>query len=250
MDNTEQNQTSIEFPAPKCAMSIHAHPDDQEFTVAGTLAKWAQAGTKIISVIVTSGNAGSNDPSADLQSLAQIREKEQREANRIIGVSETVFLNYQDGILQPTLQLRRDLTRVIRQYRPEVVVTGDPTVRFHGDGYMNHPDHRAAADAACDAVFPSAGTRPIFPELLEEGLEPVNVHRVYLHGSEKSNQWVDITTTVERKILALQEHRSQLNAEEDIGKMIREWASEEGKAVGLAYAEAYRVMTIYDSEKQ
>src|SRR5512136_463304 len=132
---------------PKIAMSIHAHPDDQEFTIAGTLAKWAKHGCKIISVIVTSGDAGSNDPSkgADYKpGLAHLREDEQISANLVLGILETAFLHYPDGELEPTVQLRKDLTRLIRLYKPDLVVTGNPARDFFGSDYINHPDHRAA----------------------------------------------------------------------------------------------------------
>src|SRR5512136_3008752 len=163
---------------PKIAMSIHAHPDDQEFTVAGTLAKWSRKGCQVISVTVTSGDAGSNDPSkgGDYKSgLALLREDEQIAANLVLGIKETVFLHYPDGELEPTLQLRKDLARLIRMYKPEVVVTGDPTRVFYESDYHNHPDHRAAAEAAVYPVFPSAGTHLIIPDLLEQGYEPHNV---------------------------------------------------------------------------
>ena len=154
---------------PKSAMSIHAHPDDQDFGVAGTLAKWARAGCQITSVLITSGDAGSNDPSKDASykpELARLREAEQRAANKLLGVNETVFLRYPDGELVASLALRKDLTRVIRRFKPEVVVVGDATSWFYGNDYINHPDHRAAAEAATYAVFPSAGTRLIFTDLL------------------------------------------------------------------------------------
>ena len=147
--------TEKEF-LPKIAMSIHAHPDDQEFTVAGTLAKWARAGCKVISVTITSGDAGSNNPSKDASYkpvLAALREQEQLAANAVIGISETIFLHHPDGELEATLPLRKELTRLIRQYQPEVVVTGDPQGVFYGNGYINHPDHRAAAQAALYATF-------------------------------------------------------------------------------------------------
>lgn len=241
-------QAGREPPAPRRVISIHAHPDDQEFTVAGTLAKWARAGSDILSVIVTDGEAGSNDPSKDASfrtELARIRREEQLRAARVLGIQETVFLHYPDGELEASLRLRKDLTRLIRRFRPEVVVCGDPTVRFYGNSYMNHPDHRAAADSACDAAFPAAGSRLSFPDLLEEGLEPHSPHRVYLHGSEQPDVWIDIGETVSAKIEALKQHRSQIG-EEDIGKRIRQWAAEDGKKRGLAYAEAFRVMIIVD----
>jgi LmbE family N-acetylglucosaminyl deacetylase len=235
--------------APKRALAIQAHPDDQEFTVAGTLAKWAHAGCEVVTVCITSGDAGCNDPDKDERykpELARLREAEQSAACRVLGVSETVFLHYPDGALQHTLELRRDLTRIIRRVRPEAVLCGDPTARFYGNSYMNHPDHRAAADAACDAVFPSAGTRLIFPELLREGLAPHNVKRLYMHGNENPDVWIDIAATIDIKIRALREHTSQVGAGEDLDKMMREWAEEAGKQHGLKYAEAFRVMVLED----
>lgn len=233
---------------PKIAMSIQAHPDDQEFTVAGTLAKWARQGCQVISVIVTSGDAGSNDPTkgADYKSsLALLREDEQAAANLTLGILETAFLHYPDGELEATLQLRKDLTRLIRQYKPELVVTGDPTRVFYGSDYINHPDHRAAAEAAVYATFPSAGTRLIFTDLLDEGYEPHNVRKLYLHGDEKPDLWVDISETLELKIAALKKHASQLG-DWDPAEMIRKWSAETGKEKGLEAAEAFRVMTLVE----
>lgn len=235
---------------PKRAMSIHAHPDDQEFTVAGTLAYWTRSGCEVVSIIVTSGDAGSNEPAKDADyklELARLREVEQSEACATLGIKEAVFLRYPDGELEPTLALRKELTRIIRQYKPEVVVTGDPQGVFYGNGYINHPDHRAAAQAALYAVFPSSETRLIFTDLLEAGIEPHKVKRLYVHGSEKSDTWVDISSTIDVKIAALKKHVSQLG-EWDPEKMIREWASEEGKEHGLEYAEAYKVMILSEDE--
>jgi len=237
---------------PKIALSIHAHPDDQEFTVAGTLAKWARAGCEIVSVIVTSGEAGDNDRAHDASykpTLTKLREDEQRAANALLGIQETIFLHYPDGELEPNLNLRRDLTRLIRQYKPEAVVIGDPQGVFYGNGYINHPDHRAAAQAALYAVFPSAGTRLIFTDLLEAGYEPHNVRRLYVHGAEKSDAWMDIGDTIGVKIEALKKHVSQLG-DWDPGKMIRKWAAEEAKGHGMEYAEAYKVMVLSEEERE
>jgi LmbE family N-acetylglucosaminyl deacetylase len=235
---------------PQKAMSIHAHPDDQEFTVEGTLAKWAAAGCEVISVVITSGDAGSNDPAQDASfkpELARLREGEQNAANDLIGVKRTLYLHYPDGELEPTLALRRELTKLIRTHRPDVVVTGDPQAVFYGNGYINHPDHRAAAQAATYAVFPSAGSRLLFAELLKEGFEPHNVKRLYLHGPEKPDTWVDISGTIDTKLAALKQHVSQLG-DWDPEKMIREWAAEEGKEKGMAYAEAYKVMILENED--
>ena len=237
---------------PKIAMSIHAHPDDQEFTVAGTLAKWARAGCEVISVIVTKGDAGSNDPAhaADYKpTLTSIRETEQKAANDVIGVKETVFMGQPDGELEPTVLLRKEVTKLIRRYKPDVVVIGDPQAVFYGNGYINHPDHRAAAQLGLYAAFPSSGSRLLFADLLDEGYEPHNVKRVYIHGSEKPDTWVDITDTIDVKIAALKKHVCQLG-DWDPEKMIREWAEEEAKEYEMQYAEAYKVMILEEQEEE
>jgi LmbE family N-acetylglucosaminyl deacetylase len=203
-------------------------------------------------VIITSGDSGSNDPSKDgsyKAELARLREDEQRAANQVLGVDETVFLRYPDGELVPSIALRKDLTRVIRQHKPEVVLIGDATAVYYGTDYINHPDHRAAAEAATYAVFPSAGSRMMFVDLLAEGLEPHNVKKLYIHGNEKPDTWVDIGETLDTKIEALQKHVSQVDTH-DIGKWMHEWAEEEGKAKGIQYAEAYRVMILQRDEEE
>jgi LmbE family N-acetylglucosaminyl deacetylase len=244
MDNNEY--------IPQRAMSIHAHPDDQEFSVGGTLAKWAKAGAEIISVVITSGDSGSNDPAKDgshKQELAELREQEQLAANDILGVRETIFLRYPDGELEPTIQLRKDITRLIRQYKPDTVTAGNPEAWFYGDEYVNHPDHRAAAQAACEAVFPSAGSRLMFTDLLAAGYEPHDVRRLYIHGTEKANTWVDITETMDVKIKALQQHLSQINPDE-VGKWMLEWAEQEAKDKDMKYAESYKVMILKRDEEE
>jgi LmbE family N-acetylglucosaminyl deacetylase len=235
---------------PTRALSIHAHPDDQEFTVAGTLAKWAKAGCEIVSVCITSGDSGSNDEAHDAShksQLARIREAEQRAANAVLGIKEAVFLGYPDGELEPSLELRKELTRLIRKYKPDVVLTGDPQAWFYGNDYINHPDHRAAAQATCEAVFPSAGTRLIFTDLLEAGYEPHEIKCLFIHGVEKPDTWVDIAETIDLKLTALKKHVSQVG-QEDLDKLIRRWAAEEGQAAGLACAEAFRVMSLVREE--
>ena len=237
---------------PSIAMSIQAHPDDQEFTIAGTLAKWVKNGCKIISVIVTSGDAGSNDPAKgpDYKPiLAHLREDEQIAANLVLGIKETAFLHYPDGELVASLQLRKDLTRLIRLYKPDLVVTSDPTRVFYGSDYTNHPDHRAAAEAAVYATFPSSETRLIFTDLLDEGYEPHNVKKLYLHGAEKPDVWVEISETLDLKIAALKKHVSQLG-DWDPADMMREWAVETGKEKGLKAAESYKVMNLVEDRPE
>jgi LmbE family N-acetylglucosaminyl deacetylase len=231
--------------SPSRVLVIVAHPDDIEFGAAGSIARWTDEGAQVTYCIVTDGAAGSNDPNANLEDLIRTRREEQIAAARVVGVDDVRFLGYADGTLQPTLDLRRDLTRLIREVRPDRVVCFDPTQVFvHVTGfgdYINHPDHRAAAEAAIYAVFPSAETRPIFPELLEEGLEPYHVPEVYLMlTSREANEYIDISATQERKIEALRCHASQLG--EQILDMVRKWDAETGKAAGYLYAEPFWVM--------
>jgi len=243
---TRRRPVPEEPTAPRGVLSIHAHPDDQEFTVGGTLAKWARAGSAIVTVCITSGSAGSNQYTPlgmTREALAPIREAEQRSACRVLGVSEVVFLRFEDGVLEPSIALRRELTRLIRRFGPDAVVCGDPTVRFYGSSYLNHPDHRVAADVALDAVFPSAETRLIFPELLDEGLEPHHVTAVFIHGSERPDTFIDISEVLSIKLAALKEHRSQMG-EWDPTEMITDWAREQGAPRRLASAEAFRRMVL------
>lgn len=223
-------------------LCIYAHPDDTEFTIGGSVALWAEQGAEVTYCIITDGGAGSNDPNQSLTQLIVIREAEQRAAAAELGVKDVLFLGYTDGTLEPTIELRRTLTRLIRQLRPHRVVCGDPTAVLYDDEYINHPDHRAAAEAALYAVFPSAVTRPIFPELLAEGFEPHQVREVYISSPVEPTTYVDISTTLERKIQALRHHKSQVDPGD--GQWIRDWASETGKAADLSAAEAFRVMKL------
>lgn len=224
---------------PESAMVIVAHPDDAEFTVAGTVAAWTRAGCRVTYVVCTDGNAGSHEPGMTREKLAEIRRAEQRAACATLGVSEVVFLGYDDGQLQPTLDLRRDLVRAIRQFKPEVVITGDPTSVFHGDRYVNHPDHRAAAQAALDAVAPASHMPLLWPDTGP----PHRVRQLYIRGNDEPNVWVDITETIGQKIDSLKHHASQMG-DWDPTDMVKEWSAETGKEKGMAHAEAFRVITL------
>jgi LmbE family N-acetylglucosaminyl deacetylase len=224
-------------------LGVFAHPDDPEFSMGGSAAIWADQGHHVYYCIVTDGSSGSNDPNQDLAELVTLRQSEQRAAAAILGVTDVIFLGYRDGTLEPTIALRRELTRLIRQLKPDRVVSGDPNAFFYGDEYVNHADHRAAAEAAITAVFPSAPTRPIFPELLAEGYEPHQVKELYITNTEAGSiVHVDITSAIDRKIEALRCHKSQLDPGD--GAWIRNWAAQDGKAAGLEYAESFRVMRL------
>jgi LmbE family N-acetylglucosaminyl deacetylase len=224
---------------PESAMVIVAHPDDAEFTVAGTVAAWTRAGCRVTYVVCTDGNAGSHEPGMTREKLAEIRRAEQRAACATLGVSQVMFLGYDDGQLQPSLELRRDLVRVIRQYKPKVIIASDPTRWLVGDGYINHPDHRAAAQAALDAAVPASAMPLLWPEVGD----PHRVCQVYIYGHDEPNLWVDVTEAIEQKIAALKQHASQMG-DWDPTERIKEWNAEMGKEKGLAYAECYRLITL------
>lgn len=234
---TAQQET---YHVPERILVIVPHPDDAEFGVAGSVARWVDEGAKVTYCIVTDGSAGSNEPDADLEALVEQRQAEQRAAAAVVGVQDVRFLGYPDSMLQPTMQLRRDLTRLIRELRPQRVVCMDPTTILVSDRYINHPDHRATAEAAIYAVFPYAETRPVFRELLAEGYEPHHVDEVYMTLTLQPDTYIDISSTIERKIEALLCHKSQVNS--DVVPWIREWNAETGSQAGYAFAEAFRVM--------
>lgn len=233
------------FYAPERVLVIVAHADDIEFGCGGTVARWTDSGTHVTYCIVTDNGSGSDDPTMQRATLVATREAEQRAAAAVVGVTDVRFLGYPDGTLEATLDLRRDLTRLVREIRPQIVVAMDPTTVFVEEvGYINHPDHRAAGEAAIYAVFPSAVTRLIFPELLDAGYEPHGVNWLYLTLGGQPNLIVDISTTLERKIEALRLHASQVGEGEV--EMVRGWSTDTGAKHGVAAAESFRVLKLRD----
>lgn len=230
------------FYVPERALVIVAHCDDIEFGASGTLARWTAAGAHVTYCIVTDSGAGDNTPGADLEKLKQIRKEEQTAAAHVIGVTDVRFMDeYRDGELEPTMALRKHLTRLIREVKPNVVITFDPeTIIASSRDYINHPDHRAVAEAALYAVFPSAGSRPIFRDLLDEGYEPHEVDRLYMMLTNTPDTLIDISPTMDKKIEALRCHPSQLN--EDVVQMVVKWNREAGESVGVGYAESFRTL--------
>lgn len=234
---------------PQRAMLIYAHPDDIEFSVAGTAARWARGGCEVIYVVITDGNVGSHEEGMTSVRVAEIRRSEQEAAAAVAGAQQCVFLGYHDGLLQPTLELRKDLVKLIRQHKPDVVVCGDPTVYFPGNTRINHPDHRAAATAAIDAVFPAAEMPLLYPELEADGLTPHKVSYVLVSNPAEPTFFVDISETIDTKLKALAEHRSQLG-DWELEEPIRTWAADTGKKVGFAYAEAFRLITLRSEDAE
>lgn len=231
-------------------MVIVAHPDDADFGPAGTAARWIDAGSVGRLVCCTSGDAGGEDPDLDPLELGMTRETEQRAAAAIVGYEGVSFLHQPDGALANDLALRELLVREIRDFRPDVVLCQDPETLFYPGGGVNHTDHRAAGLAAVDAVYPAARNPMSFPGLARAGLAPHRVRAIYLFWSAAPTIRVDVTATIGRKVAALAAHRSQIHEPDRLDARIREWAAEEGAVVGVAAAEAFRVIALEEEPEE
>ena len=228
----------------KRALVVVAHPDDVDFGAAGTVAKLTSHGVDVAYCIVTSGDAGGDDSTHSKEERAEIREAEQRAAAGEVGVSELTFLRWPDGQVEPTLLLRREISRVIRLHRPDLVITQSPERNFERI-FASHPDHLATGEATLRAVYPDARNPHAFPELVREGFEPHSVPVVWLSGFQPT-MVVDITDTFERKHAALTRHESQVGDREGLEKMLRAWARLTAKNAGLGkgrLAEGFRVIS-------
>ena len=227
--------------APRRVAVFMAHPDDPDFSCAGTCARWAADGHHITYVIITNGDKGSDDRELPGAQLAKIRETEQRAAADILGVKDVVFMRQPDGILVPNLELRREIVRMIRRLKPDILICQDPMTWFVGREYINHPDHRASGQVVLEALFPASRNHRMFPELLEEGLEPHRVEEVYVATSKESDTFIDITAFMDIKIQALRAHVSQMG-DWDPDEPVRNWNREDGKRAEppVEYAEDFR----------
>ena len=222
------------------AMVVVAHADDAEFGCSGTVARWCKEGMEVVYVICTDGSKGSTDREMTEERLAETRKQEQMAAGKVLGLKDTVFLGYPDGYLQPTLELRRDIAREIRRFKPDIFITTSPVRTLMGTGYIGHPDHFAAGEAALSAVFPSARDHMTFPELLAEGFEPHKVREVLVMGHDNPDRWVNVTDTIDMAIEALLSHTSQMGDPEGVAQRVRQWKSEAGKGREMEYAEAFK----------
>jgi LmbE family N-acetylglucosaminyl deacetylase len=231
-------------------MVIVAHPDDADFGPAATAARWIDQGAEGWLVCCTSGDAGGEDATFDPVELAAIREREQQDAARVVGYAGVSFLHQPDGALANDLPLRELLVREIRRFRPDAVLCTDPETLFYRDGGVNHADHRAAGMAAVDAVYPAARNPMAFPWLVAEGLDKHVVRRIYLFWTERPNVWVDVSSTIGRKIDALRAHTSQIQDPARLQTRITEWAGEEGGRIGATAAEALRLVVIEEDEAE
>jgi LmbE family N-acetylglucosaminyl deacetylase len=216
-------------------MAIFAHPDDAEFLCSGTIARFVESGYRAQYVLATSGDKGSDNPQATAEQLVATREAEQRAAARVLGVEEVTFLRHADGEVEVSIPFRRELAEVLRKGRPDIVLTFDPWQR-----YQIHPDHRAVGQTALDAVA-AARDHMYYPEQLVEGLTEHRVHNVYFFASDQPNYYVDITSTIEKKLAALRCHTSQIRSD-GLEEMIRARARAAGLEIGVEYAEAFHYL--------
>lgn len=224
---------------------VTAHPDDVDFGAAGTVATWTEAGIEVTYAIVTSGDAGEAFPDTPRSEVGALRESEQIAAAKCVGVTDVRFLHWPDGRLTPSLELRRDISRVIRQVRPDRVLIPSADLDLERI-YASHPDHRAVGEAAIAAVYPDARNPWAHPELLEaEGLEAWSVPETWVMASRNANRAVDITDVFERKVAALQAHASQVGGREGMEEMLRSWGVSVAQKLGLEegrIAEAFQVV--------
>jgi LmbE family N-acetylglucosaminyl deacetylase len=220
------------------AMVIFAHPDDAEVQCAGTIALWVEAGRKVTYVVLTRGDKGTQDPAMVAEALARMRREEQLRAAAELGVEKVLFLENGDGELEVTMERRRALTQIIREYQPEVLVTHDPWMR-----YQLHPDHRASGTLALDAMI-SARDRLYFPEQIDQGLSPCRVRRALLFASDQPDFWVDIEQTLDKKIKALGQHQSQVGQWPRWEEWLRKRAENAGASRGLNFAEPFKRLVL------
>ncbi len=222
---------------PRKALVIVAHPDDAEFLCGGTVARWCAEGWEVNYLLTTSGDMGTRDPEMTRQKMTVIREREQRGAAKALGVKECIFLGFPDGFVENTVDLREKISRVIKQLKPDLVVTWNPYRTS-----FTHRDHRLTGEAAMDAIFPLARNPLGFPEHLDEGLEPHRVNEVLLAGSEQPDYYVDVTDHFETKIKALRQHKSQIGQApvKELKKRVRERMAEVGREAGYTLAEGFR----------
>ena len=230
------------------ALVVVAHPDDLDFGAAGTIATWTDEGIEVTYCICTDGDAGGFDPAVPRDQIGGIRQAEQRAAAKEVGVGEVVFLGYPDGQLVPSFDLRRDISRVIRQVRPQRLLMQSPEINWERIG-ASHPDHRAAGEATLCAVYPDARNPFTHTTLLQnEGLDAWTVHDVWvMSAGQGANRWIDVTDTFDRKLAALRQHRSQTEHMDDLEGMLRGWLGMAAVAGGLPddrLVESFKVITI------
>jgi len=224
----------------KKILVFSAHPDDLDFGCSATVAKMTREGKEAVYCILTNGEKGIHKVKASRGKMTAMREKEQQEAAKVVGVNEVLFLRETDGDLENTKALRKKIVKVIRQVKPDVVFCFDPAnLAFDSFGRF-HRDHRVGAEAVFDAIYPATGSDAFFPELAKAGFSPHQILGAWFFGPDKPNVWIDITKTIDTKLEALRRHEGQIKDMKQMEKWIRKRARDAGRKKKMKYAEAFR----------
>ncbi|MDO8424576.1 MAG: PIG-L deacetylase family protein [bacterium] len=226
----------------KRILAIGAHPDDLDFSCAGTTAKLTREGDEFFYLIVSDGSKGGIDIKLNAKKLVEVRKKEQAEAAKFLKVKNVTFLGLKDGEVENTKSLRREIVREIRKIKPDTVFCFDPSIVVFDNPYRFHRDHRQSGEAAFDAIYPASSSPFFFPELLKQGHKPHQIKEIWFFSSSKPNKFINITSTIDSKLKALSFHRSQIADMKAVEKRVRDWAKKSGKKSGYKYAEAFRII--------
>lgn len=228
----------------KRVLVVSAHPDDSDFGASGTIAQWVKKGIEVSYVFCTNGDQGGEESGFTKAEMPAIRRREQLAAGAVIGVTDITFLDYVDGHLQATIELRKDIVREIRRWQPDRIICQSPERNWERIG-ASHPDHLAAGEATIQAVYPDARNPFAFTDLMDQGFKPWRVKEVWISGFAQPDHWVDITETFDLKVAALHAHASQTKHNKELEKMLREWGQRNAGLGGLAdgrIAEAFKII--------
>ncbi|MDO8435874.1 MAG: PIG-L deacetylase family protein [bacterium] len=223
-------------------LAISAHPDDLDFTCAGTISKMAQENNEVFYLIISDGSKGSHKVKFSSKKLAKIRQTEQKRAANVLGVNNVFFLGLKDGEIENTQFLRKKIVQIIRKVKPEIILSFDPANHSFDNPHRFHRDHRQTAEAVFDSIYPAAGSASFFPELLKQGYQPHQIKEIWFFATEKPNKFIDITQTIDKKIEALSQHSSQIADLKAIENKVRAWSKIAGKKKGYRYAEFFRML--------
>lgn len=231
----------------KRVLVVMAHPDDCDFGAGGTIAQWTARGIEVSYCIITNGDQGGEESGIPLEEMPAVRQREQREAGAILGVTDIRFLNYRDGSLFPTLELRKDIVREIRRSRPDRMLIQSPQ-RNYERIFASHPDHLAAGETAMQAVYPDSRNPFAFTDLKADGFEPWRVREVWMTGTTTPNHYVDITSTIDKKIAALHAHASQTAHNKELEEMIRMWGERNAQSQGLESGRLAEIFQVVNTD--
>jgi LmbE family N-acetylglucosaminyl deacetylase len=231
----------------KRILVVMAHPDDCDFGAGGTIAQWTAKGIQVSYCIITNGDQGGEESGIPLEEMPKVRQKEQRDAGRALGVTDIQFLNYRDGWLTPTIELRKEIVREIRRAKPDRMVIQSPERNWDRIG-ASHPDHLAAGETAIQAVYPDARNPFAFTDLRAEGFEPWRVREVWVTGSPNPNHFVDITDTFAKKMAALHSHVSQTAHNKELENMVRGWGERNAESQGLPTGRIAEIFKIVNTD--